>query len=222
MKSRYRDFCKLILTPVLVAAFSIACCGCFTGPDPFDRFEAPDPPTNLRVVVGYGDAELTWTPPVSPISHYLISVVDYERVLLYSDTTGADNFIITNLSPGVVCYTAVSSVSETGIESETSTPIQGQKMIPGYYILSAADGDTVISTPQVEFVLNSPENMEFVRISSVEAFIDSIDWVPYQDSVEFALPCSTTGYYPVYARFMDRTGFQTSVLSCSLFYDPGI
>ena len=135
MKHRYVNFSKVISGFVLSAVFGGIFYGCFTEPDPLNRFDAPEPPVDLTVVVGEKNAELTWSPPASPVSHYLVALADHERTQIYSDTTSADSFTFNNLSPGIVCYTAVSSVSEAGIESSTTTPIQGQKMIPGRYVL---------------------------------------------------------------------------------------
>lgn len=217
---------KIIDILLFAAAVSMIFSGCMSEPFPLKynnpadpenpQFDPPDPPSDLQAEVGTNNILLSWSGPDTGVSGYHIYLSSAGSDMLLLDSVEGTTYLAENLEAGTNCRTAVSSFNSLNVESLFYVPIQGQTAIPGFYSLLVNSGLDTTSTPTVSIEMLGPEEMEFLKIG-MDDDLDMLPWIGFEEVTEYAIPCSTAGFYSIYSQFRDQSGFVTGVLSDSVY-----
>jgi fibronectin type 3 domain-containing protein len=178
---------------------------------PGDALRAPQ---RLSAAVGDGVVTIEWWAAQGARRYRIYRSADtmdgMERVFETADTTYVD----TNVRNGRIYFYAVSSVSAQGLESERSDVLDAT---PAIYAVVVNNGAAATRSVSVTLELRAPETTASMLLSSDSTGTGG-EWERYEGTRSWTLG-GADGVKRVYARFIDRSGALSPVVSSSIVLD---
>lgn len=206
------------LRPVIAAlAIALLCAGCLD-----DITEAPivipegvGVPAAVTVQAGNGSVLLSWRSVAEAVSYRVYRSVDEARARATLAGGGADTFFSdTALENGRSYFYRVAAVGPDGLEGERSAAVAA---IPAIYAVLINGGEPYTASAAVTLSLAAPASTENVMLSQDASFAGA-SWELYGAVRTYRL-AEGDGERFVYARFRDRSGAVSPVVSDAIIRD---
>jgi fibronectin type 3 domain-containing protein len=178
---------------------------------PGDEIMAPQ---GLAALVGDGTVTISWGAVDGAQRYRVYRSVDtgglFERLAETTDTSCVD----ADVQNGRLYFYAVSSVSAKRLEGKRSVEIVAS---PAVYAISINGGTAATRSVSAVLALTAPETTAYMLISNDAAGAEG-EWESYEGAHGWTLGGSD-GAKNVYARFRDRSGALSPVVSSSITLD---
>ncbi|RMD98804.1 MAG: hypothetical protein D6814_06805 [Calditrichaeota bacterium] len=191
------------------ASLYLTVVGCDKKPAGFDILQNvtfPDPPTNLRVVIGDSRVLIQWDMPSSGkvILFKIFRSEGQPTNFVQIDSTTQQQYIDTHVQNGLTYFYKLSAVDQKGFESKKSVAISA---IPNVYAISIANGAQFTASRTVNITINGPQNTALMILSNDSTFAGAA-WEPFSLLATWTLSFGD-GSKTVYAKFRSSEGIES-------------
>lgn len=180
-------------------------------------------PSNLKVVIGNGEASINWeVSSTSTVSRYIINVYDLEYTNgdttgvepITSYTTSSQSYLLTELDINQVYRITVAAVSNNGIAGEQSRFIEARISLVGMRINNNLEST---NSQSVNISFTSPPGTSHYILSENNQFTDS-EYLTFIASPRFTLS-DNDGEKTIYGRLQFDDGNLSEIMSSSIIFD---